>query len=119
MPKSKSFQEIEPVPRYLKPDKSAPDYTRILEELAEYHRSLIGSSYYYIMGGDDCPALCRIVYGGGKIYFHEVVDHEQHGISDEDLEVAVRDDAAAMDMPGHYVISPQIEMKLRAILDFQ
>ena len=119
MPKSKSFQGIEPVPRYLKPDKSAPDYTLILEELADYHRSLIGSSYYYIRTGDDIPMLCRIVHGGGKVFFHEVVDHEQHGISEDDLETAVRDEAAAMDMPGHYVISPHIEMKLRALYDFQ
>jgi hypothetical protein len=109
---------IEPLPRYIRPDASVPEYDEILEQLQEYQRSLIGSSYYYIRVENDRASLCRILPGGGKIYFHEIVDHEKHGISEDDLEAAVSHDTGLFYTPGYYPVSPHIETKLRVVLDY-
>jgi hypothetical protein len=108
---------IEPLPRYIRPDASMPEYDEILAQLQEYHRSLIGSSYYYIRVENERTNLCRILPGGGKIFFHEIVDHEKHGISEDDLEEAVRFDTGSFSTPGYFPVSPHIETKLRVILD--
>jgi len=100
------------------PDTSVPEYDEILEQLQEYHRSLIGSSYYYIRAENDRISLCRIVPGAGKIFFHEIVDHDKHGISDDDLEEAVSQDTGSFSTPGYFPVSSHIETKLRVLLDF-
>jgi hypothetical protein len=108
---------VEPLPRYIRPDASIPEYEEILAQLQEYHRSLIGSSHYYIRAENDRTYLCRILPGGGKIYFHEIVDHEKYGIAEDELEEAVRLDKGSFSTPGYYPVSPHIETKLRVILD--
>jgi len=117
MPKAKKMSGTQALPRYIMPDASAPDYEAILEQLQEYQHSFVGSSYFYIREDDPTPMLCRIVYGGGKIYFHEVVDHEKHSISDDDIANAIRFDTGALTLPGHHIISPHIEMKLRTLYE--
>jgi hypothetical protein len=118
MPTAKKMSGIDPLPRYLMPDASEPDYDLILEQLHEYHKSQIGSSYYYIWANEKRASLCRIVYGGGKIFFHEMLDHEKYGISDDDLEEAVNLDQGSLTMPGYHIISPHIETKLRTLEDY-
>ena len=109
---------IEPIPRYVRPDAAVPEYDAILEQLQEYHRTLIGSSYYYIRVENDRAFLCRILPGGGKIYFHEIVDHEKYGIEEDELEEAVSLDPGSFSTPGYYPVSAHIETKLRVILDY-
>jgi hypothetical protein len=118
MPTAKKIGGIEPLPRYIMPDTSVPAYDEILEQLQEYHRSLIGSSYYYIRAENERISLCRIVPGAGKIFFHEVVDHEKHGISEDDIEEAVNMDTGSFSVAGYYPISAHIESKLRVLLDY-
>lgn len=118
MPSVKKIGGIEPLPRYVMPDNSVPEYDEILEQLQDYHRSLIGSSYYYIRAENDRISLCRIVPGAGKIFFHEVVDHEKHGISSDDLEEAITQDAGSFSTPGYYQISSHIETKLQVVLEY-
>ncbi|MGA2122418.1 MAG: hypothetical protein ABSG49_10330 [Methanoregula sp.] len=113
----KKTVSIEPLPRYIMPDASVPAYDDILEQLEEYHRSLIGSSYYYIRTENDRKSLCRIMPGGGKIFFHEIVDHEKHGISEDDLEEAVSQGTGSFSTPGYYPVSAHIETKLRRVLE--
>jgi hypothetical protein len=117
MPKVKKISGMDPLPRYIMPDESEPEYELILEQLQNYRKSLIGPSYYYIRANDERCCLCRIVHGAGKVFFHEMVDHRQHGISDEDIEESVKQDTGAFTLPGHYHISPHIEQKLRALYD--
>jgi hypothetical protein len=57
------------------------------------------------------------VPGGGKIFFHEVVDHEKHGIQDEEIDEAVRRDTGLFTVPGYYPISDRIEHKLRVLFE--
>ena len=99
------------------PDASVPAYDEIMEQLQEYHRSLIGTSYYYIRVENDRMVLCRIVPGAGKLFFHEIVDHEEHGISEDDLEEAVSMGEGVFSTPGYYPVSGHIETKLRVILE--
>ena len=114
----KKISGIEPLPRYVRPDTSVPEYDEILEQLQDYHRTLIGKSYYYIRSEKSSTSLCRIVPGVGKVFFHEVVDHGKHGISEDDLEDAVNMDTGSFSTPGYHPISSHIETKLRVILDF-
>lgn len=104
---------IEPIPRYIMPDASIPDYDEILRQLQGYERSQIGSSFYYIRVEDRRMFLCRILPGGGKIYYHEIVDPAKHGLSEHDLEEAVSPGADSR----YYQISPRIETNLRATPD--
>jgi len=106
-----------PLPHYVMPDESELEYELIFKQLQDYRKSLIGSSYYYVRAGDERCCLCRIVHGGGKVFFHEMVDHHKHGISDEDIEESVKFDNGSFSLPGHYHISPRIETKLRALYD--
>ncbi|WP_292423222.1 hypothetical protein [Methanoregula sp.] len=117
MPTAKRIGGIEPLPRYINPDTSIPEYEKILEQLQDYQSSLIGSSYYYIRAENDRMSLCRIMPGAGKLFFHEIVDHDKHGISEDDLEEAINHNTGSLSTPGYYLISPHIEMKLRVILD--
>ena len=119
MPSAKKLNHVDPMPRYIMPDASEPDYETILEQLQDHQSSLIGSSYYYIRAGEGLCSLCRIVPGGGRIFFHEIVDHDKLGISEDDLEEAIQQDTGALTIPSHYPVSPHIEMKLHALLDFQ
>ena len=63
------------------------------------------------------PSLCRIVHGGGKIFFHEVVDHHKQGVSAKELEEAMGLDTDSFTLPGYYPVSHAIEMKLRSHSD--
>jgi hypothetical protein len=108
----------EPLPRYAMPDGSKPEYEAILEQIQHHRKSMIGSAFFYIRAGAaEEFFLCRIIPGGGKIFFHEIVDHQKYGISDEDLQDAVKYDNDVFTLPGHIHISPHIEKKLRALLD--
>ncbi|MFA5236487.1 MAG: hypothetical protein WC362_01360 [Methanoregula sp.] len=108
----------EPLPRYAMPDGSEPEYEAIIEQIQYQRKSMIGSSFYYIRAGvTDEFCLCRIIPGGKKIFFHEIVDHQKYGISDEDMQEAVKYDTGTFTLPGHIHISPHIEQKLRALLD--
>ena len=118
MPATKKSPGIEPLPRYIMPDASVPAYDEILEQLRDYHRSFIGSSYYYIRDEGEKCSLCRILPGGGKIFFHEVVDHEKYGISEDEIEQAVHYDTGQFSVEGYHPISPHIESKLRVIIDY-
>ena len=118
MPSAKKINSVDPVPRYIMPDASEPDYQTILEQLQDYQSLLIGSSYYYIRAGEGYCTLCRIVPGGGKIFFHEIVDHEKHGRSEDDLEEAIQQDTGQLTITSHYPISPHIERKLRVVMEF-
>jgi hypothetical protein len=117
MPKVKYATGMAPLPQYIMPDGSEPEYELILEQLQNYRKSLIGSSYYYIRADEDRCCLCRIVHGGGKIFFHELVDHHKHGISDADIEESVKQDTGVFTLPGYYPVSPHVEQKLRVLYD--
>ena len=117
MSKVRKISGTAPLPHYIMPDASEPEYPLILEQLQDYRKSLIGTSYYYIRAGDECNYLCRIVHGGGKIFFHELVDHHKHGISDEDIEESVKKDTGTFSLPGLFPVSSHIEQKLRVLYD--
>ena len=119
MPKAKGVGGMEPLPRYSMPDESEPEYRLILDELHDDRRSLIGSSFFYVRSDERECSLCRIIHGGGMVYFHEIIDHMQYGISNEDIEQSVSLDPHTFTLPGHYRISPVIEKKLRALMEFQ
>jgi hypothetical protein len=108
---------IEPLSRQMMPDVLAPAYDEIMAQNQDHHRCCIGISYYYIWAGKNEVALCRIVPGGGKIFFHEVVDHEKHGVTYDDIEEAVRRDTGLFSVPGYYPISIRIENKLKVLFE--
>jgi len=119
MPKAKKTPGMATLPQYPydMPDESVSLYELILEQLENYRNCMIGSSHFYIRADEKCHCLCRLVHGGGRIFFHEQVDHRNHGISDEDLKDSVRRDSGSFTLPGYYIISPLVEQKLRVLYD--
>lgn len=104
-----------PLPRYPVTGASVPQFDEIMEHIQVYPGSCIGISYYYIRAEREEASLCRIVPGGGKIFFHEVVDHVKHGISDDEIDQVVIRHASSV--PGYYPISPSIENKLKVLFE--
>ncbi len=117
MAKSDKKSGVAPLPLYAMADGSIPPYEQILEQVQEFDNSLIGTSYYYIHATDTDCHLCRIIHGGGKIFFHKLVDHEKHGINDDDILDAVRIGTGSFSIPDYYPISPHIERKLRILYE--
>jgi hypothetical protein len=107
----------EPMPRYVMPDASIPPYDEILHMLQEHNCSPVGASYYYILSNEHRTALCRIVPGAGKVFFHEIVDHEKYGVSEDDIEEAITMDGGVLPTPGYYPVSSHIDTKLRVLTD--
>jgi hypothetical protein len=109
---------MEPLPRDTTADGSAPEYEAILEQILDHRKSMIGRSFFYIHAGEsEQLCLCRIIPGSKKIFFHEILDHQKYGISDDDMEQALKSDKGTFTLPGHFHISPHIEKKLRALLN--
>lgn len=116
MPKAEKTG-IAPLPYYTMPNGAVPPYEQILEQVQKYDNYLIGSSYFYIRADDKDCSLCRIIHGGGGIYFHEFVDFENHAISEDDIREAVRLGTGSFSIPHYYPISPHIEQKLRTLYE--
>src|SRR5512136_1567648 len=94
-----------------------PDLQEFMGGVEEDIRAMVGKHYYFIRCSADGPALCRIpLFTRGK-FPREVIDHAQHGISDDDLyhALGVREGNPAVQ--GYYKISDHIEGKLRALFD--
>jgi hypothetical protein len=92
----------------------------VLDVMEEHRNALVKGAFYYIRSEPSKPEeffLCRIVHGGGRVFFQEQVEHCEHGISDDDLMYAVRHSTVDLGIPGHYHISPHIEKKLRTLLE--
>jgi len=80
-------------------------------------QAMVGGHYYFILVREECAMLCRVpILAQGEIR-HEVMDHIQHGISDDDLCHAIGVRGGNACPPGYYRISDHVERKLRALLD--
>jgi hypothetical protein len=92
-------------------------YSGIIEWLLGRQESFIGSSYYYIREDQDRCVLCCLSITGGYLYSVDVIDHIGHGISNEDIDEAVRMIEGDPVIPGHFHIDIHIENKLRTLFD--
>lgn len=93
------------------PDGSTPDYYQILKHMQNFQTPLIGKSYFYIRKFSGSLNLCRIIPGGGQIFYHEFVDLDRYRITEADLEESTRNSAGTDD--GYFPVSAEIETKLR------
>jgi hypothetical protein len=73
----------------------------------------IGSSYYYIVITAGNPVLVKWEIQGRGLHFHEEVNHEAFGISEDDLWEAIRQDPFSFMEFGTSRISDHIVTKLR------
>jgi hypothetical protein len=73
----------------------------------------IGSSYYYIAIHDLSLALCRFTRGT-VAGLSEIIDHEVHGIHDDDLREAVSAQEPIPHHTGLFRLSARIEQILRS-----
>ena len=103
----------DPVPRYVMPDGSAPDYYHILQHMQKFHTPLIGNSYFYLRKSKETTNLCRIIPGGGQIFFHEFVDPSRYGISEGEIASALQENRGSKNNDGYYPVPAGIELKLR------
>jgi len=91
--------------------------SEIIDWLGERQESFVGSSYYYIRKSREQYVICRLKISGGILYSIDVINHDEHGISDDDIADAVRSSEEEPEIPGHYHIDRYIEQKLRTLLD--
>ena len=94
-----------------------PDLQDFMGGVEDEVRAIVGKHYYFIRARPESVALCRVpLFTKGK-FPREVMDHVQHGISDDDLYHAIGIRGGNPSPPGYYKISGHIEGKLRALFD--
>lgn len=95
----------------------ASEFEMIIRNFHGHEQAVIGRCYYYIRDDGRRRGLCRMMVGYGKLYSAEFVDHESHGISDDDIDDAIRIASRSHETPGYYHISDHIDKKLRSLLE--
>ena len=99
------------------PELSGQELEEFVCCVREEIQAMVGGHCYFIEVREECALLCRFpILARGKIR-HEVRDHIQHGISDDDLCHAVGVRGGNTPPRGYYRISEHVERKLRALLD--
>ncbi len=83
-------------------ESSEEEQKLLFERLEDDRQSRVGMNYYFIQVRDSVPSLCRIPAIPGNYCREEVLDHENHGISNSELEDAVRTMAGAQFQDGWY-----------------
>jgi hypothetical protein len=115
MPKVKKITGMAPLPQYIMPDASEPEYGLILEQLQDYRQSLIGTSYYYIRAVDDRRCLAES-FGSGKSF--STSWWITAGMAS--VMMTLKNPSAECRfffLAGYYPISPHVEQKLRILYD--
>ena len=106
-----------PLGRSAEDESSGQELEEFVCCVREEIQAMVGGHYYFIRVREEYVALCRIpILARGEIR-QEVLDHIQHGISDDDLCHAIGVRGGNTCQPGYYRISAHIEGKLRALLD--
>jgi hypothetical protein len=93
------------------------DVDQIIAHLLESGTTMIGNSYFFIRAQGNNASIYRTNLGYGRIYSSEVIDHPSCGISDDDIEHALRDPAPECEIQGFYPLTEHIEKKLRILFD--
>jgi hypothetical protein len=78
-------------------------------------RLQIGSYYYWVRVIQSIPELCRLAVRKDSLILYEVLQHNSMGISDDDLEDAVRQDDGELIFSREYRISNHIKRKLQIL----
>jgi hypothetical protein len=93
------------------------EFDQIIAHLSEYGTAMIGRSYFFIRSQGDYASLYQTNVGYGRIYSSEVIDHHRYGISDDDIDHALRIAPPACEIKGYFPVSGHIEKKLRVLFD--
>lgn len=99
-------------PQYQIITRSESRYQLIKTKLLDTSRFPAGSTCYFVRVYKDTGCICRIRAGTGAVMFYEIINHYLEGITDEDIQEAIRDPANACPLDGYYTITPTIEAKL-------
>ncbi|NYT07167.1 MAG: hypothetical protein GKC05_02775 [Methanomicrobiales archaeon] len=92
----------------------------VFEEIVWLHGLMaesmpIRSAYYGVRDQVRGPQLVRYSAEKEGIYFQEPMQHQDYGITDEDLHEAVRQDALFAEHHGISRITPEISRKLQIL----
>jgi hypothetical protein len=93
------------------------EFDQIIAHLSEYGTAMIGRSYFFIRSRGSDASLYRTNVGYGRIYSSEVIEHYRYGISDDDIDHAIRIAPPQSEIAGYYPVSDHIEKKLRVLFD--
>jgi hypothetical protein len=93
------------------------DVDQIIAHLLESGTTTIGNSYFFIRAQGNNASIYRTNLGYGRIYSLEVIDHLSYGISDDDIDHALRVPDPECEIQGFYPVSEHIEKKLRILFD--
>jgi hypothetical protein len=75
----------------------------------------IGPHLYWIQRIQSVPELCRLAVRRDSLVLYEVLEHDSLGISDDDLEDAVRQANGELIASREYRISNHIKRKLQIL----
>lgn len=95
-------------------DDGAPEEIRRLNSLTRECKP-IRSAYYGVRDLGSGPVLVRYSVEKEHIYVQEPVQHQDYGITDEDLSEAIRQDALFAELCGISRITPDISRKLQIL----
>lgn len=93
-----------------------PNYELIWQEPVDSPQITDIFSHYFIRAEQGQGAVCGIRARNGSVMFYEIVDNLRAGISDEDIQQALRDPANACPLPGYYYLPRHLAEKLRETL---
>ena len=99
------------------PEGGEPNLHEFMGGVEDDIRAMVGKHYYFIRCDTVGPALCRVPLFRKGTFQREVIDHSQHGITDDDLYHAIGLGKGTTTVAGYYKITDHIEGKLRALLD--
>lgn len=103
-------------PQYCLIKKAMPSYDLIWREPMDSSQIPEVFSQYFIRAEQGQGAVCGIRARNGSVMFYEIVDNLHAGISDEQIQEALRDPANACPLPGYYYLPREMAEKLRETL---
>jgi hypothetical protein len=106
--KKMSWLYLQPLER-----KKEPDWR--INGITDSARVQIGSYHYWIRMIQNIPELCRMTVRRDSLILYEVLHHDNLGISDDDLEDAVRQADGELIIAREYRISNHIKRKLQIL----
>lgn len=102
---------------FVSPKRRKMELGLAAEDLDEFTRVLIGSHYYWIRVQQCTPELCRMANRTDNLILYEVLQHENLGISYDDLEHAVHHANGELTVNREYRISGHIKTKLQILYE--
>ena len=103
---------------FISPQVMKEDLNLYMDDLNEDIKVQVGSHYYWIRLHQSVMELCRMTSRKDSLILYEVLQHENLGITDDDLEYAIYYANREPTVSRQYRISDQIKGKLQNLYEY-